>query len=100
VFLAGLGGHVRGDGDGLLGAAGREVLRRGQDLRPVAGERHGRRAERAADLAHGGGALHPVVAVGVVAGDPAELVAGGLGCLLVMCADLAGGGAAGLRAEF
>ena len=40
--------------------------------------------ERAADLAHGGGAGDAVVAVGVVGGDPAELVAGELGGLLVV----------------
>jgi hypothetical protein len=55
--------------------------------------------QRAADLAHGGGAHHPVVAVGVVAGDPAELVAGEFGGLLVMRADLLGGGVAGQRRE-
>ena len=76
------------------------MLGRGEDLRPVAGERHGGRAEGAADLAHGRGAHDPVVAVGVVAGDAAELVAGQLGGLLVMRADLAGGGVAGQRAEF
>ena len=67
VFLRGLGGDLGRDGDGLLGAAGRRVLGGCEDLRavPVQGHRGG--PERAADLAHGGGALHAVVAVGVVA---------------------------------
>jgi hypothetical protein len=71
------------------------VFWRGEDLGPVAGERHGGRVQRAAGLAHGRGAGDPVVAVGVVAGDAAELVAGELGGLLVMRAGLAGGGVAG-----
>src|ERR1700729_1599940 len=79
VFLPGLGRDVRGDGDGLLGAAGGRVLRRGEDFGPVAGERHGGGAERAADLARGGRAGDAVVAVGIVAGEPSELVAGGGG---------------------
>ena len=41
-----------------------------------------------------------MVAVGVVAGDGAELVAGQLGGLLVVGGGLAGGGVAGERAEF
>jgi hypothetical protein len=41
-----------------------------------------------------------VVAVGVVAGDPAELVAGGLGGLLVVCIGLFRGGVAGQGCEF
>ena len=60
---------------------------------------HGGGAERAADLAHGRGAGDPVVAVGVVGGDLAELVPGGLGGLLVMRAGLLRGGVAGQRAE-
>ena len=76
------------------------MLGRGEDLRPVAGQRHGGRAQRAADLAHGRGAHDPVVAVGVVAGDLAELVAGGLGGLLVVRGGLVRGGVAGERAEF
>ena len=75
------------------------MLGRGEDLRPVVGERHGCRAERAADLAHGRGTHDPVVAVGVVAGDLAELVAGGLGGLLVVGGGLVRGGVAGERAE-
>jgi hypothetical protein len=69
VFLRGLGEHVRRDGDGLLGAAGRGVFGGLQDLRPVPVQEHRRGPERAADLAHGGGTLDPVVAVGVVGGD-------------------------------
>jgi hypothetical protein len=61
VFLRGLGQHVRRDGDGLLGAAGLRVLRGLQDLGPVPVQPHRGGAERAADLAHGGGALDPVV---------------------------------------
>ena len=41
-----------------------------------------------------------MVAVGVVAGDPAELVAGELGCLVVVCCGLSFGRVAGQRAEF
>ena len=63
-------------------------------------QRHRCRAERAADLAHDRGAHHPVVAVGVVAGDPAEFVAGGLGGLLVVGGGLVRGGVAGERSEF
>src|ERR1700684_1752322 len=36
VFLPGFGGYVRGDGDGLLLAAGGRVLGRGEDLGPAA----------------------------------------------------------------
>jgi CHASE2 domain-containing sensor protein len=61
VFLRGLGEDVRRDGDGLLFAAGLGVSGGLQDLRAVPVQRH-RRGERAADLAHGGGALHAVVA--------------------------------------
>jgi len=75
------------------------VLRRGEDLGTVAGQRHGRRAQRAADLAHGRGAHHPVVAVGVVAGDLPEFVAGEFGGLGVVRGYLLGGGVAGQRAE-
>jgi len=60
----------------LLCAAGWGMLGRGEDLGAVPAERHGCRAQRAADLAHGGGAGDAVVAVGVIAGDPAELVPG------------------------
>jgi hypothetical protein len=45
------------------------------------------------------GAGDPVVAVGVVAGDPAELVAGEFGGLGVVGGGLAGGGVAGQRPE-
>ena len=76
------------------------MLGRGEDLGPVAVQRHGGRAQRAADLAHGGGAHDPVVAVGVVGGDPAELVAGELGGLLVVRGGLVRGGVAGQRPEF
>jgi hypothetical protein len=41
-----------------------------------------------------------VVAVGVVAGDPAELVAGELGGLAVVVRSLLFGGGAGQRPEF
>src|SRR5947207_166091 len=76
------------DGDGLLGAAGRGMLRGLQDLRPVPVQEHRRGAERAADLAHGGGALDPVVAVGIVGGEAAELVAGQLAGLAVVVGGL------------
>ena len=76
------------------------MLRGLQDLRavPVQGHRGG--AERAADLAHGGGALHPVVAVGVVGGEAAELVPGQLAGLAVVVRGLLFGGGAGERPEF
>jgi hypothetical protein len=73
VFLRGLGQHVRGNGDRLLGAAGLGVLQGLQDLRAVPVQGHRRGAERAADLARGGGAGDAVVAVGVVSGEAAEL---------------------------
>src|SRR5258706_293440 len=53
----------------------------------------------AGDLGHGGGANHPVVAVGVAGNDGAELVLCEFGCLAVMAGDLLGGGVAGQRAE-
>jgi hypothetical protein len=68
-----------------------------QDLGPVPVQEHRRGPERAADLAHGGGTLDPVVAVGVVGGDPAELVAGQLGGLAVVVRGLLFGGGAGQR---
>src|SRR5580700_2637900 len=68
VLLPGFRVHGRRDGDRLLGAAGLGVLWRGEDLGPVPVQGHRRRAERAADLARGGRAGDPVVAVGVVAG--------------------------------
>jgi hypothetical protein len=43
-----------------------------QDLRAVPVQAHRRGAERAADLAHGGRALDPVVAVSVVSADAAR----------------------------
>ena len=76
------------------------VLGWGEDLRPLPVQGHRGRAQGAADLAHGRGAGDAVIAVGVVAGDPAELVAGGLGGLLVVCIGLSRGGVAGERAEF
>src|SRR5262249_15616719 len=92
-WLVGLGHDVPGgSGDRLLGAAGLGVFRGLQDLRavPVLGHRCG--PERAADLAHGGGAGDPVVAVLVVAGEAAELVAGELGGLAVVACGLFWGG--------
>ena len=71
-----------------------------EDLRAVPVQRHRRGAERAADLAHGGGALHPVVAVGVVGGEAAELVPGQLAGLAVVVRGLLFGGGAGERPEF
>src|ERR1700691_846679 len=100
VFLRGLGGGLGRDGDGLLCAAGRGVLRRGEDLGPVAVQRHRGGAERAADLADGGGALDPVVPVGIVAGEAAELVAGEFGGPGVVRRGLVPRLAAGQRAEF
>ena len=76
------------------------MLRRGEDLGAVAVQGHRRRAQRAADLARGGRALHPVVAVFVVAGEAAELVAGGLGGLRVVRRGLLRRGGAGERPEF
>ena len=99
VFLPGLRRDVRPDGEGLLGAAGRRVLRRGEDLRPGAVEGHGVRAERAAEFARGGGAGDAVVAVGVVGGEPAELVPGEFSGLLVVRGDLVCGGGGGQRAQ-
>src|SRR5262249_32910377 len=83
-FVAGVSGTAGGDGDGLLLAAGGRVVGWGEDLGPVAVQGHGGGPQRAADLARGRGAGDAVVAVGVVAGDPAELVPGGLGGLLVV----------------
>ena len=100
MLLRGLGAGLGRHRDGLLGAAGRRVPGRGEDLGPVAVQRHRGRAERAADLAHGRGAHHPVVAVVVVGGDLAEFVPGGLGGLLVVGGGLVRGGVAGERAEF
>src|SRR5258707_10153673 len=99
VLLRGLGEHVRRDGDRLLRAAGLGMFRGLQDLRAVPVQPHRRRPERAADLAHRGGALHAVVAVGVVAGEAAELVPGQLGCPAVVVRGLLPGGGAGERPE-
>ena len=68
-----------------------------QDFRavPVQGHRGG--PERAADLARRGGALHPVVAVGVVGGEAAELVPGQLGGRVFPVRSLLAGGGAGER---
>ena len=71
-----------------------------EDLGPVPVQRQGGGAERAANLAQGGRALDPVVAVGVVCGEAAELVAGQLGGLAVVRGGLLGGGVAGWRPEF
>src|SRR5579875_2275534 len=75
------------------------VLQGLQDFRAVPVQGHRRRAERAADLPCGGGAGDAVVAVGVVAGEAAEFVAGGLGGLRVMLRALLRGGGAGQRPE-
>src|ERR1022692_2083680 len=40
VFLRGLGGDVGWHGNGLLGAAGRRVLRRAEDLGPLVAQGH------------------------------------------------------------
>jgi hypothetical protein len=56
--------------------------------------------QRAADLAHGGGTLDPVVAVGVAGGEAAELVAGQLAGLAVVVRSLGFGGGAGQRSQF
>jgi hypothetical protein len=71
-----------------------------QDFRAVPVQHHRLRAERAADLARGGGAGDAVVAVGVVAGDPAGLVTGQLGGLAFPVRGLFPGGGAGERPEF
>src|SRR4029077_20740119 len=83
----------------LLCAAGLGMFRGLQDLRAVPVQGHRRGAERAADLADGGGALDAVVAVLIVAGEAAELVAGELGGLSVMICGLLPGGGAGERPE-
>jgi len=100
VLLCRLGEHVRRDGEGLLCAAGLGVLGGLQDFRAVPVQSHRRGAVRAADLAHGGRALDPVVAVGVVSGEAAELVAGGLGGLRVMRCGLLPGRARGEGPRF
>jgi hypothetical protein len=61
VFLRGLGQDVRGDGEGLLGAAGGRVGGRGEDLGAVPVQCHRGGTERAADLAHDRGAHDAVV---------------------------------------
>jgi len=58
------------------------------------------KAQRAADLAHDGGALRAVVAVFVVGGEAAELVAGQFGGLAVVVRGLFVSGGAGERPEF
>ena len=68
-----------------------------ENLRAVPVQGHRRRAQRAADLAHGRGAGDAVVAVFVVAGGAAELVAGGLGGLRVVRGGLFRGDVAGQR---
>jgi hypothetical protein len=70
------------------------------DVPAAAVQPHRWRPERAADLARGGGALGPVAAVFIVAGEAAELVAGGLGGLRVVCRGLRGSRRAGERPEF
>jgi hypothetical protein len=87
-------------GDGLLGAAGVWVFRRGEDLWPVPGQCRGRGAERVADLPGDGGAGQPAVAVGVLAGVDAELVTGELGGLLVVGGDSSGAAAGWQRGQF
>ena len=76
------------------------VLRRGEDLGPGPVQGHRCGPQRAADLAHGGGALDAVVAVGVVGGEAAELVAGEFGGLAFASAACSAGGGAGERPEF
>ena len=76
------------------------MLGRLEDLRAVPVQGHRRRPQRAADLAGDGGAGNAVVAVFVVAGDPAELVAGGFIGLRVVRGGLFRGGVAGQRTEF
>ena len=90
VFLRGLGCYLWRHGDGLLCAAGLGMPGRGEDLGPVPAEGHRGGAERAADLAHGGGAGDAVVAVCVVAGDAPELVTGEFGGVRVVRGDVAG----------
>jgi hypothetical protein len=91
-LLPGLDRDAGPGGDGQLGAAGRRMLRRVEDLGPVACQSHRRRPQRAADLAGGGGAGQPAVAVGVLGGVQPELVACQLGCLLVVGGDVGGFG--------
>src|ERR1700694_2562508 len=74
-------------------------LGRGGHLGAVVGEGHGCVAERAADLALGGGADHAAVAVLVVGGDGRELVAGELAAERVVRLGLFGGRAAVQRPE-
>src|SRR5216683_598383 len=99
VFLRGPGRHLGRDGDGLLVAAGRRMLRGCQDLRPRPVRGHRLWPEGAAYLAHGGGAHDPVVAVFVISGGPAGLVAGEPGGLSIVRGDLLAGGVAGQGAE-
>jgi hypothetical protein len=100
VFLPCLCRDLRWDGDGLLDAAGRRVLRRGEDLGAAAVEFHRLGPVGAADLARGGGAAGPVVAVGVIGGEAAEFVPGELGGPGVVRCDVVYGGVAGQRPEF
>ncbi len=74
------------------------VRRRSLGPGPVQFHRGG--AERAADLARGGGAGDPAVAVGVIGGDRAELVLCQLGCLCVVRGCLLFGGGGARRPEF
>ena len=95
MFLPGPGRDAGWDGEGLLGAAGRRVPWRGQDLRPGPVQGHRGRPERAAELAHDRGAGGAVVAVGVIGGEPAEFVPGEFSGLLVMRGDVAGSSGGG-----
>ena len=72
VFLPGLGRDLGSDGDGLLGAAGGRVLGRGEYLGPVPAEGHCPGAERAADLAGGGGAGGAAWSAGLRLARPAR----------------------------
>ena len=100
MLLPGFRVDLGRDRESLPGAAGLRVPGRLEDFGPVPVQGHRGGAERASDLAHGGGALDPVVAVLVVAGEAAEFVAGELSGAGVVRGGLPAGGVAGQRPEF
>jgi hypothetical protein len=79
VFLAGFGVDGGSDGDGVLGAAGRRVGWRVENLGVVEAECERVGFERAAQFAGRCRAGDAVVAVGVVGGLASEFVAGQFG---------------------
>ncbi len=97
VFLGCLGVHRHRDGQGLLPAAGGDMLGRAEHRGPLVRQGHGRRPPGAAHFPHDGGAGHPVVTVFVVGTNAAQLVVGQLGRRLVMGSNFWGAGVAGQR---